>query len=326
MRKASSICVSLDRGQKLSPRQELYSRPALDSTPALDYTPALADRSQPFPAPQGAACESPARQCRVATKASRESRRDGTLALTALVRVLAVVLACALFSFAADKSDKSKTALHTVDSGSLGVFVKGQRVLTETFTIQEGNGNSTVHSHLKEAAGTTPPTDQKSVLEIAENGGLVRYEWSQAGGGSLVVLPNNEFLIEKITATAAAKPAEQPFLMPNTTAILDNNFFVQREVLAWRYLATAPCRGESVKRQCEPQEFGALVPQDRASVRVKMALVGKEKVNIRGAERELLRLNLTGEGFDWALWLDENDRFKLMRIAIPADNTEVVRD
>ena len=246
--------------------------------------------------------------------------------LVSVVAVLVVALAGALQAFAADKTDKSKTSAQTIDAGSFGVFVKGQRVLTETFTIHQANGTSTIHSRVKEAGATNPPTDQKSVLEIAENGGLLSYEWSQLGGGSLSVLPKNEFLIEKITATAASKPAEQPFLMPNTSAILDNNFFVQREVLAWRYLATAPCRGESDKRQCEPQEFGALVPQDRTSVRVKMALVGREKVNIRGAERELLRLNLTGDGFDWALWLDEHDQFKLMRIAIPADNTEVVRD
>ena len=246
--------------------------------------------------------------------------------LVAALGVVAMALACALVSAAADKTDKSKGGAQTVDSGSFGVFVKGQRVLTETFNIQQGNGASTIHSRLKEAGGATPATDQKSVLEIGENGGLIRYDWSQAGGGSLVVLPNNEFLIEKITPTASAKAAEKPFLMPNTSAILDNNFFVQRELLAWRYLAIAPCRGESDKRQCEPQEFGVLVPQDQTSARVKMALVGREKINIRGAERDLLRLNLSGDGFEWALWLDEHDQFKLMRIAIPADNTEVVRD
>ena len=51
-----------------------------------------------------------------------------------------------------------------------------------------------------------------------------------------------------------------------------------------------------------------------------------EKVTIRGAERELIRLTLTGDGFEWALWVDDRDQFKLIRIAIPADNTEVVRD
>jgi hypothetical protein len=239
----------------------------------------------------------------------------------------AIVLLCAVATFATDK--KPIASGQAVDSGSFGVFVKGQRVLTETFSIQQENGNSVVQSRLKEAAGAAPcaaPVDQKSDLEIGANGGIIRYEWSQGAGGSLVVLPNNEFLIEKITTTASAKPAEQPFLMPNTSVILDNNFFVQREVLAWRYLATAPCHGESGNRQCQSQEFGALVPQDRASMRVRVELVGKEKMSFRGAERELLRLKLTGEGFDWSLWLDEQDQFKLMRIAIPADNTEVVRD
>jgi hypothetical protein len=37
-------------------------------------------------------------------------------------------------------------------------------------------------------------------------------------------------------------------------------------------------------------------------------------------------LNLKGESFDWALWVDEQNQFKLIKVAIPADNTEVVRD
>jgi hypothetical protein len=57
-----------------------------------------------------------------------------------------------------------------------------------------------------------------------------------------------------------------------------------------------------------------------------MELVGKEKVTVRGAERELLRLNLTGDNVEWALWVDDHDQFKLIRVAIPADDTEVVRD
>jgi hypothetical protein len=57
-----------------------------------------------------------------------------------------------------------------------------------------------------------------------------------------------------------------------------------------------------------------------------LELVGVEKVTIRGAERELLRLNLKGEAFSWTLWVDEKDQFKLMRVVIADDNTEVVRD
>jgi len=73
-------------------------------------------------------------------------------------------------------------------------------------------------------------------------------------------------------------------------------------------------------------EFAVLVPQDQTSMPVRVELVGREKVTIRGTERELLRLNLKGEAFSWALWLDDKDQFKLMRVLIADDNTEVVRD
>jgi len=227
-----------------------------------------------------------------------------------------------------DKKGQTKPAApQTIDSGSFGVFVKGQRVATETFNIQQQNSSSIIKSQLKETVGANPAS-QKSDLEISlSSGELLRYEWSQASGGSLTVLPNNDFLIEKITTPTSSKPAERPFLMPSTSSILDNNFFVHREILIWRYLA-ADCKPENGNLKCqqEPGEFGVLVPQDRSSIHVQLQLVGKEKVTVRGEERDLLRLNLKGESFEWALWVDDRDQFKLIRVAIPADNTEVIRD
>ncbi len=244
-----------------------------------------------------------------------------------LVRATALAFALASFTsaHAADKK-KVEAKLQAVDSGTFGVFVKGQRVASETFTIQQQNDSSIIKSQLKELVGSTPVT-QKSDLEITSTGALLHYDWSQTSGGSLRVFPDNEFLKERIVASASANPAEQAFLMPNTTAILDNNFFVHREILIWRFLG-AVCKQEngSLKCQQDPGEFGVLVPQDRTSIHVRLELVGKEKVEVRGAERELLRLNLKGEGFEWALWVDDKDQFKLIRASIPADNTEVVRD
>lgn len=212
-----------------------------------------------------------------------------------------------------------------VDSGSFGVFVRGQRVVTEKFSVQQDNGISTVISHLQETANPSA-AGQKSELQMTGTGELTRYEWTD-GNSSLVVTPKDEFLLEKITTGSSSKPAEQPFLMPNTSAILDNNFFVHREVLAWRYLATnCHTDGGTLKCQQGPVEFGVLVPQDRTSMRVRLELAGMEKVNIRGSERELLRLNLKGEAFTWSLWVDEKDQFKLMRVQIADDNTEVLRD
>jgi hypothetical protein len=237
---------------------------------------------------------------------------------------IGLVLASSAFLWAADKKEKAP-ASGMVDSGSFGVFVRGQRVVTETFSVQQQNGISTVKSRLEDV-GDSVALKQHSELEMTGLGELMRYDWTD-GTGSLLVTPNNEFLLEKITSSPSAKAAEQPFLMPSTSAILDNNFFIHREVLAWRYLATN-CKTEDASTKCQqgPLEFGVLVPQDRASLRVKMELVGREKVTIRGAQRELMRLNLMGEEFSWSLWVDDKDQFKLIRVLIPDANTEVVRD
>ncbi len=246
-------------------------------------------------------------------------------------RVAVVLVAASLVvhssALAGDKKSQTKSGgAQTVDSGSFSIFVKGNRVATETFTIQQQTASSVIKAQLKETAGSDPVT-QKSDLEITPKGELIRYDWSQSSGGSLTVLPNNEFLLEKITPPSSSKAAEQPFLMPNTTAILDNNFFVHREVLIWRYLAgSCKPQGGSMKCQQEPADFGVLVPQDRNSEHVRLELVGKEKISVRGTDRDLMRLNLKGDDFEWDLWVDEQDQFKLIKVAIPADSTEVVRD
>jgi len=245
----------------------------------------------------------------------------------ALAFLLASSLAALSGSFAADKKDKAKTEPPpTVDSGSFGIFIKGQRVATETFRIDQQNGASIIRSQVVDASGGDS-NSEKSDLQLSASGDLLRYEWSQAAGGSLSVFPDNDFLKEKITASGSAKAAEQAFLLPSSSPILDNNFFVHREVLAWKYLngICQPAGGETKCRQ-EAADFGALVPQDRTSMSVRMELVGKEKITIRGAERELMRLNLSGENIQWALWVDDHDRFKLIRVAIPADSTIVDRD
>jgi len=197
--------------------------------------------------------------------------------------------------------------------------------VTENFSVHQENGISIVKSRLQEI-GNSDGASQKSELQMSSSGELIRYDWNN-GNASLVVTPNNGFLLEKMMSSPSAKPAERPFLMPSTSAILDNNFFIHRQVLAWRYLA-ANCQSEPSGLKCQqgPLEFGVLVPQDQTSLRVRIELVGREKVMIRGVERELVRLNLAGEEFSWVLWVDENDHFKLVRVLIPDANTEVIRD
>jgi hypothetical protein len=240
--------------------------------------------------------------------------------------VLASSLAALSASAAPSKDDKKDKAEQVVDAGSFTVFVKGQRVATEAFKVEQLNGVSVIKSQLKQTAGDDAAS-QKSDLEIGPTGELVRYEWTQSSGGSMTVLPKNDFLIEKISIAGSSKSAEQSFLMPSTSMILDNNFFIHREILTWRYLA-ADCKSESAGLKCQQDaaEFGVLVPQDRTSVRVRLEIKGNEKVTVHGVERQLMKVDLAGESFDWNLWVDPQDHFKVIRVAIPADDTEVVRD
>jgi hypothetical protein len=55
-----------------------------------------------------------------------------------------------------------------------------------------------------------------------------------------------------------------------------------------------------------------------------LEFAGRDKVTIRGTERELNKFVLRSEGGDWTMWLD--DQFKLQRILIASDSTEVIRD
>ncbi|MGH9511689.1 MAG: hypothetical protein ACRD2U_06085 [Terriglobales bacterium] len=214
-----------------------------------------------------------------------------------------------------------------VDSGSFGVFMNGRRVATETFSIKQGPAGSTVTSEFK-ADGASGTATQDSDLQLSAAGDLQKYEWKEISPGKTeaVVLPNDNFLIEKVIQNPGDKPVEQPFMLPASTSILDEYFFVQREVLVWKYLAIG-CRQDKGQVQClanQKTQFGTLDPHSRSSMAVSVEFSGKENVKIGGVDRQLNKFTLRTENGDWFLWLD--DQFKLLRILIPGDNTEVLRD
>jgi hypothetical protein len=209
-----------------------------------------------------------------------------------------------------------------VDSGSFGVFVGGKRVATEKFDIQQRGDVSVASSELRtEESGNK--SSQSAELQMSANGDLVRYIWKDSRGQA-VVEPAHEFLVEHISA-GDNKPHDTPFLLPHSTVILDDYSFAQRQILAWRYLASV-CSTEDGRLGCkgERAQFGILIPQQQSAGSVYLTLKGKEKVSIRGAERELNRIDLETESGEWAMWFDDSN--KLVRILVPSANTEVLRD
>ncbi len=226
-----------------------------------------------------------------------------------------------------DKGKQKTPASQMVDSGTFGVFIGGQRMATEKFSIQQGAMGSIVRDEFKAEKGSAA-AEQNSELELSSTGDLRSYSWKEVSPGKAqaTVVPNDTFLVERSTENPQGKEHEQPFLLPLSTSIFDDYSFVQREILAWRYLATG-CRQNQGRVECplhQKTQFGVLNPHARASLLVTLEYAGREKVVIRGVEQELIRLNLSSETGDWAMWL--NDQFKLMRMIPAGANTEVIRD
>ena len=115
-------------------------------------------------------------------------------------------------------------------------------------------------------------------------------------------------------------------MLPASTSILDDYVFIHREVLVWRYLASA-CKREQGAVQCpanQKTQFGAMNPHQRTSLPLTVEFAGRDKISVRGAEKETNKFLLKSEGAEWTMWLD--DQFKMQRILIANENTEVIRD
>lgn len=218
-----------------------------------------------------------------------------------------------------------KSNVKVVDAGSFGIFIGGKRVATETFKVEQGPMLSVAHSEIR-VIGT--PGSQLSDMELESNGDLHRYSWeSRPQKAELTIEPQDEFLVEHIVASPGSreKPRDLPHLLPHSTVILDDNFFSQREILAWRYLAAGCHTGNNgTKCNLTPMEYGVLIPNQHSATTVSMEYEGMKKMTVKGEEKQLGAFRLATESGDWTLFLDENQ--KLVRISIPAENTEVVRD
>src|SRR5205085_10250809 len=95
-----------------------------------------------------------------------------------------------------------------------------------------------INSQLREEGRGNKAT-QTSQKQLTSAGELIRYEWHELSPNrtELELLPNDQFLTERVTVNPGEKPTQHPFLLPTSTVVLDNNFFIHRDLLVWRYLA-----------------------------------------------------------------------------------------
>ncbi len=245
----------------------------------------------------------------------------------ALVLVWGVTASAAPAPGSNSKDKEKEQDGKTIDSGSFGVYQKGQRVGTETFSIYQTGYGRLIKSEFKtENAASTAV--QTSELQLNEPGEVRRYEWKEVSPGSAhsVVAPNADFLTQKWTTAAGEKEHEQPYLLPTSTTILDDYFFIHREVLAWKLLSMV-CKQDKGVMQCQPKQrtqFGTLNPHQQAQAVVGAEFLGREKLTLKSGSQDLLKIEFKNDAGTWQLWLD--DQFKVMRMVVVGENTEVERD
>jgi hypothetical protein len=252
------------------------------------------------------------------------------LALGLASSFVMAVVCCVAASAAPAPKDKEKEKQHegkNIDSGSFGVYQSGHRVGTETFSIYETSYGSIIESEFK-TEDTTPEAIQTSVLQLNAKGDIRRYEWKEVSPAKSesVVVPNEEFLNQKWRTEAEEKEHEQPYLLPPSTSILDDYFFIHRELLAWKYLQ-GDCKVEKGMLQCMTKQrakFGTLNPRQHTSAPLEAEFIGREVVALKSGPQDLFKLELKNDSGTWQLWL--NDKFMIMRINVLGENTVVERD
>lgn len=184
--------------------------------------------------------------------------------------LLAVALSTVTGLNAGDKKDTAgeKKDSRVVDSGSFGIFVDGKRVGTETFNVEQMADHSVVTAEIKVDDGQTKSV-QSSEMQIKPNGDLRSYNWRSISPQreENSVEPSDQMLTEHIVP-ADLKKVDLPHILPPSTIILDDNFFSQREILVWRYLATG-CRA--------PQIF-LETPANGGLVRSNSVVTGKTRL------------------------------------------------
>ncbi len=237
-----------------------------------------------------------------------------------VVIMIALLMMATAVSAEKNRSNKQATV---VDEGTFGIFLGGQRVATETFVIRQYPDSSTTSSQMHNEGGSR--FEQSSELTLLPDGTLSRYDWKQTAPekSSASVEPGDQVLMLYLQGPDG-KSSEQSFFLTRATFVLDDYFFVTREVLLWRYLATS-CQQRPKGEGCDliRQRVPVLVPRQRYSSQVYIEFKGYEELPFNGRPQRLRHFTMETEGPTWHLWLDEKQM--LVRVSIPDTNTEVLR-
>jgi hypothetical protein len=237
--------------------------------------------------------------------------------------VLVVMIAFAAISLNASKKEATADdkSGKIVDSGSFGIFQRGQRVATETFEVRQSQAGSLTSSQIDTAGDGA---SQSSELQLTPDGDLVKYLWKELKPEkSESDLTIGDQVILQHTPNEKGKVEEIPYVLPPSTQVLDDYFFVQREILTWKYMASE-CGAALANCRMKPASFGVIIPRQHTSGSLTIEFKGRDKTDYKGTQQEMFHFLMHVDDVDWSLYL--NDQNKLVKVEIPAEGTEAVRD
>jgi hypothetical protein len=236
---------------------------------------------------------------------------------------VSVVLLAAVASLFAYSKNKQKEVPKVIDKGTFQILVDGKEVGTESFTIEQRGSDNVTSSQIKVSGPTK--AEQSSTLEMTSDGQLVHYGWKELAPEraetSIDVVQGS--VIQRTTFAEQKKPLDIPYMVSPSTTVLDDNFFSHRQLLVWRFLGS--CTVEGAQRKCQAAKFRVLIPAQHITAVADLEMVGPEKQTIQGVEKDVVHIKLMAGDLEWAIYADPADSFKIVRISIPANKTEVLR-
>ncbi|MBZ5696173.1 MAG: hypothetical protein LAN36_12535 [Acidobacteriia bacterium] len=228
------------------------------------------------------------------------------LAAAALATALAALLAFAASSPAGVKS----ASLFAPEKGNFKIFVNGQQMGKEQFEIGPSSGNWVARgtSDIQSPDGTMHVS---GTLELHADGTPAHYEWSTEGAkkaSATIGFSGSTATIELRLEGRRPFTQQLTFNSPQIV-ILDNNLYHQYAVLARLY--------DHDKKGA--QTFSVLVPQELTPGSVTVESLGAQDVG----GKKLEELTVKTEDLEVDLYLDGA---RLVRIAAPSTNAEIVRE
>lgn len=248
----------------------------------------------------------------------RPARTALRFSLTLAVVIL--LLPGARVSFAAPGARHSKATgmlaangqVLTQDKGKFRDMVNGKQVGSEEFVIRPSGEDWVARGTAEVKSAKGPETHITSLLRLRADGVPLHYEWTTVTGPKKATASidfNNGTATIHLQVNGSKTFTQQFFFKNPLVAILDDNLYHQYAILADLYDWSKKGR----------QTFSVLIPQEMTPGTITVEALEPEDANGKTLER----LKVKSQDLEMTLYLDGN---RLVRIAVPSANAEIVRE